>query len=241
MKRLVLLLVAASAVCAGATLCPPSDPALAASAQPPQPRAARDITGLYTIASAMNPDGRGGYEGKVNIARQGDSWSIAWMIPNTAPYRGIGIQLDTALAVGWGMGDDYGVAAYHIVGRRLEGVWTSAAEKGAIGSEVLEGSSKLNGTYKIVKGVSPAGDRRYSGTVSILPRGEVYTVKWNLTQETYEGVGIRQGNLLVVGWGQAGKGAGVVAYRIAPRTLNGRWATPGDTRIGTENLVLAMP
>ncbi|HEY0077756.1 MAG TPA: hypothetical protein VGB73_03850 [Pyrinomonadaceae bacterium] len=240
MKRFALLLSFLSLSAAAALLCPPADTSLVASAQQPTPpRVARDLSGSYRIASSSNPGGGGSYEGKVNIARQGGSWNLVWMIPGSVVYKGVGLQLDDTLAVGWGMGEDYGVAAYRIAAGRLDGIWTSADERGAVGAEVLEGSANLNGTYRIVKGLSANGERRYSGTVSITPKGEVYSVKWRLTQETYDGVGIRQGNLFIVGWGQAGKGAGVVAYRIAPRALQGRWATPEDTRLGTENLVIS--
>ena len=240
MKRFAFLISFLS-LCAAALLCltPDASPAAAALQQQPPPRVARDLSGSYTIASASNPGGGGGYEGKVSITRQGGSWNLVWMIPGSVVYRGIGLQLDDTLAVGWGMGEDYGVAAYRIADGRLDGIWTSADERGAIGAEVLEGSANLNGTYKIIKGLSAGGERRYSGTVSIAPKGEAYSVKWQLTRETFEGTGIRQGNLFIVGWGQTGKGAGVVAYRIAPRALSGRWATPGDTRLGTENLVIS--
>ncbi|MGH9901760.1 MAG: hypothetical protein ACRD68_08125, partial [Pyrinomonadaceae bacterium] len=172
------------------------------------------------------------------------AWAVEWALAGSDSYKGIGIQLDDTLGVAWGAGT-YGVAVYRIGKGKLDGFWTSVDEKGALGTEdsVLEGTDDLNGVYKITRGTSATGGRRYSGTMTVKPRGEVYAVRWALARESFDGVGVRQGDVFVVGWGgDGGGGSGVAAYRVKERgTLEGRWATPAGTRLGSESLVMTAP
>lgn len=196
---------------------------------------AADPSGSYAISSSTNPGGAPGYTGSTTITRSGDIHDVTWTIPNTPPYTGVAVLSGSTLGVGWGMGSRYGVAVYKVSGGQLSGRWATKGSGARAGTEVLDGPAGLNGAYKITSGSAPDG-KSYTGTVSITPTGETYAVKWTLPSDSYSGVGIKQGDTLVVGWGEAGKGAGVVSYEVSASTLNGKWATPGGTQLGTEIL-----
>lgn len=93
----------------------------------------------------------------------------------------------------------------------------------------------VGGMYE-VKGTNPDGTP-YSGTVKISQAGSVYLFGWNVGA-SYGGIGIRNKNILAVSWG-SGKEAvnGIVLYTINPDgSLEGSWATPQSTMLGTEKL-----
>ncbi|WP_305984808.1 hypothetical protein [Roseibium sp. MMSF_3544] len=78
---------------------------------------------------------------------------------------------------------------------------------------------QIEGTYDSV-GRNPDGSR-YEGVARIEVRdGTVYMV-WNIAGETFSGQGSRNGNTLVIDWGQQDP----VIYTIEPDgTLQGTWA-----------------
>lgn len=199
---------------------------------------ADDFSGTYKITSSTNPGGGGGYGGTVRISRMGEAYRIAWTLTGGDSYGGVGIQMGDALAVGWGTGSGkHGVVAYNINGGTLAGKWTLSDMRGAIGTEELAGSPSLTGAYKIVKSTTPGGGKGYAGTVTITPSGDTYTVAWKLASgESYNGIGVRQGDLLVVGWGISQDSVGVVHYWKQGAALQGVWAIPGGKRLGTETL-----
>jgi hypothetical protein len=197
-----------------------------------------DLSGNYKITSSSNPDG-GSYQGMVRISGLGDAYRIVWTTGANQSYEGVGIQMGDALAVGWGTGSGKnGVVAYRINGGTLSGRWTLSDMRGAIGTEELAGSPDVRGAYRIVRSTVPgAGGKGYAGSVTITPNGDVYTVVWKLASgESYNGVGVRQGDLLVVGWGISQDSVGVVSYRQQGAALHGIWALPGGRRLGTEVL-----
>lgn len=200
-----------------------------------------EYAGDWKITSANNPGSDKGYKGTVNINQAGDTYTLRWDIKKTKPYRGVGLPLDDALAVGWATGAQYGVAVYEIKGGRLIGKWATESSGDTPGTEILQGPSSLKGTYNIVTGKDPTG-KSYTGKVIIKPKGQTYSIRWKLPSTSYTGsndytgVGIKHGNRLVFGWGLKGKGAGVVVYRKTGKTLTGVWAMPQKSVLGTENL-----
>jgi len=200
-----------------------------------------EYAGEWKITSATNPGSDKGYKGTVSINEAGDTYTLRWDIKKTKPYRGVGLPLEDALAVGWATGAQYGVAVYEIKGGRLEGKWATESSGNTPGTEILEGPSSLKGTYKIVTGRDPTG-KSYTGKVIIKPDGQTYQIRWKLPSASYTGsndytgVGIKHGNRLVFGWGLKGKGAGVVVYRKTGKKLTGTWAMPQKSVLGTENL-----
>lgn len=197
-----------------------------------------DFSGNYKITYASNPGGSGGYEGMVRISRMGDAYRIAWTMTAGQSYEGVGLQMGDVLAVGWGIGGGQnGVVAYRINGGTLKGVWTLSGMKGTTGTEELAGSPELRGSYKIVRSTTPGAGKGYAGTVNLTPHGDTYAVVWKLASgESYNGVGVRQGDLLVVGWGLRQDSVGVVSYRAQGATLVGVWAVPGEDGLGAETL-----
>ena len=77
----------------------------------------------------------------------------------------------------------------------------------------------------------------YEGRVEIAARKGVYNLTWNVGEQTYVGVALREGDVLSVAWGIPGEGGtaiGVVAYKIEKGgSLSGRW-----TVLGGDNPVL---
>jgi hypothetical protein len=193
------------------------------------------LSGEYAILSSSQPGGGKPYTGQVGISKTAEAYTLQWAIPGMAPYGGVGIEVDNVLGVGWGMqGQAYGVVVYRVQGGNLRGTWASSSTSGRVGVEDLQGPAGLNGDYRIVRSQTPGGGT-YTGTVHIAPTGNTYALQWTLPRETYGGLGVRRGNLLVVGWGGR-QGAGVVAYSKAGRKLDGVWAAPGGTQLGTEVL-----
>lgn len=192
-----------------------------------------ELLGTYTITEGINPS-KTTYAGTLNITKTGEVYKLVWNIPFPI-YDGIGIIVDHILCVGWSArGGNCGVVVYKVEGGKLKGTWATS-DSGAIGTEDLEGPAGLTGVYKIVNSFTPRSGKEYSGTVSINKNGAVYLLNWALARENYTGVGILEDDLLIVGWG-SGQTAGIVYYQIKDGILLGRWATPQDTQIGTENL-----
>lgn len=76
----------------------------------------------------------------------------------------------------------------------------------------------LTGKYKC-EGKNPQGGT-YTGTVEIKKKGDVYYLSWAIgPAETYEGIGLLEGDVLAVSYT-----GGVVAYKVekGPK-LVGRW------------------
>lgn len=207
----------------------------AAPAAPTGPVNPADVSGKYKILSAANPGGKGGYAGTVAIEKHGDMFSVDWTIANTPPYKGVGIVDGQVFGVGWGLGKAYGVAVYKVSGGNLDGKWATSTSQGRAGTEKLSGPSGLNGTYKITDAKDGDSLKPYTGSVTITPAGSVYNVTWNIPGSTYSGVGILEGDVFTVGWGTEGAGAGVVVYKVGDK-LDGKWAQPKGTQVGTEVL-----
>ena len=224
----VSLLLAAWAPLACQDNAPAAASAQGGSASP----AVSDVSGSYSIVSATGPGGQGGYSGTATIAKRGAAYGIDWTLKNQQPYRGVGLMEGNVLGVGWGVGPAYGVVVYRVTGGTLSGRWASSA---ASGTETLEGAAGLSGAYKLT-GAQDAGGKSYAGNVTIKPMGALYHVTWTLANESYTGVGIKQGDVLVVGWSVGAGAAGVVLYNVNGGKLDGQWAQPGGTAVGTEVL-----
>jgi hypothetical protein len=81
----------------------------------------------------------------------------------------------------------------------------------------------------------------YSGVVIVARRGDVYVVGWQIESNTSVGVGLREGNVLSVGFRGPEGTTGVCRYAIeiedGKPILKGSWATaPGDGRSHQETL-----
>ncbi|MDB4992766.1 MAG: Protein kinase [Myxococcaceae bacterium] len=193
------------------------------------------VAGTYTIKSASNPGGGGGYGGSVDVTKGNGFYNLVWTIKGSQGYNGLALQDGDNLGVGWGQGGDFGVVVYKINGGKLTGRWATHGSSG-VGTEDLDGPATLGGTYKITKSATPEG-KSYTGDVVITQKGDTYLVTWKLGGgETYDGAAIKEGDRLIVGWGRGGKGAGVVSYTVKGSQLDGKWATAAGGALGTEIL-----
>jgi hypothetical protein len=89
------------------------------------------------------------------------------------------------------------------------------------------------GSYSIASASTPSGEA-YKGTVDIKARGDFYDLAWSpADKETFQGIGIVEGDVLGATWGFQGE-YGVAVYTIKGGSLSGRWAStnsPGETGI----------
>ena len=97
----------------------------------------------------------------------------------------------------------------------------------------LHAKSGFSGVYSI-KGTNP-GAGRYTGTLTISPRGQIYDVHWAIGNLQYAGIGVVLDNHLAVAYSN-GQYTGVMAYsQRADGTLDGKWAVyGGKTQLGSE-------
>ncbi len=195
------------------------------------------LTGSYSISRGQNPD-RTTYTGTVDITKRKDVYRLIWKFPssyNRVVYEGVGINVDNILCVGWDVvAKPHGVVVYKVDGGKLKGKW-AVQGSGAIGTEDLEGPSSLSGIYKIASSSSSVHEKGYTGTVTIEKRENMYFLTWAIENEKHFGVGILQDDLLIAGWGKE-LTTGLVFYRIKGQELTGKWAIPGSTDIGFEDL-----
>lgn len=94
----------------------------------------------------------------------------------------------------------------------------------------------LDGTY--VGGGADADGNAYTCEVEITPARNVYWVTYGVGDRIpYPGVGLRRGDLFVVGYRDDREVYGVVAYTIKPDgSLEGISADQDSTKTGTETL-----
>jgi hypothetical protein len=212
--------------------------ALACESRAPKDAPASGATGKLAgkyKARATNPGGTGSYTADVTIVRNDAYYALTWQVGKERSYRGAGIELPGYLAAGWGI-DQYTVFVYELAGGRLNGRWAHQASAGKLSSEVLEGPAGLNGSFTIVDGYDRAAGRRYDGSVSIAPNGAVYRFQYRRSDGVeLAGLGLKKGKWLIVGAAPGGA-AGVMVYTLSGASLNGQWAQPTSTLLGTEYL-----
>jgi hypothetical protein len=96
----------------------------------------------------------------------------------------------------------------------------------------------LAGSYTITG--KNLNNQSYSGDLTIRKQDEVYQFSWNAGGSAYDGVGVREGNLVAVGYGAGdnGKGCGAAIYKIGEKSLNGKLGGWGFNKVGTQNAFL---
>ncbi len=207
--------------------------ALAARSAPateaPAPRS--DPTGSYTVTSAKNPDGTG-YGGSVTIGAKGDVFEQRWDLGGNGTYSGVGLLQGKVLAVGWSTKDKAGVIVYEVNGGKLSGR-SALSGSASTGSEELEGPEGLNGTYRIVRATLPNG-QSHGGSVTLKKKGGVWEVTLRRPGRTTYGVGLLEGGVFVVGFGEGE--SGVMLYTPTQTGLSGRWGMVGESAAGIEVL-----
>lgn len=92
------------------------------------------LDGTYTITSGKNAAGKP-YTGKVDIAKNGETYTVKWTLPNES-YSGVGILVGDTMVVGWGQDNGFGTVIYVQDGANFKGKWASANDT-KLGSETL--------------------------------------------------------------------------------------------------------
>lgn len=182
------------------------------------------IAGGYVVTGAR-PDGKA-YNGLASVTAlaKGGPYKVTYSV-NGKTFAGLGTKRGDVLSVGWSDDSDHGVADFVAKGDgALDGVWYDTHSL-APGREYLTGGlSTLAGQYTIAKATTPNGDG-YNGSCDIAVLGELHYVVWHVGKDTFRGLGIREGDVLSVGFSTAPiANFGVTQYKIAGSTLTGRWA-----------------
>jgi hypothetical protein len=95
----------------------------------------------------------------------------------------------------------------------------------------------ISGDYEAT-GTFPNG-KAYGGAVKIVPFGTAHAMLWKLDNGPgYQGLALRQGDVLGSAYASKGVPFGLVVYRIAGGTLDGEWISTGDVKaeLGRETL-----
>lgn len=182
--------------------------------------------------SAVSPAGNT-RRSVATIAPRGAGFGVAWEEDGGNLFGGIGLSLDGVFGAAYtealdGSFRGEGVLAYRIRGGTLDGVrlpYEPAAE--ALIEETLEGSPALEGRYIIARSRDGNGRSYHSGYVEIVRLGDTYQMTWFTPERSFEGVGLRIGDVLVAGYAH-GFAPGVIAYCADAGLLTGI-ATYGHT------------
>lgn len=165
------------------------------------------------------------------IARRGEGFVIAWQEDEGNLFGGIGLSLDGVFGAAYtealsGQFRGSFVVAYRIAGGRLEGVRMSHGDGQPSVRETLQGPPGLGGRYDIVQ-----GDDGAAGHLEIARRGDTYQMSWHMADGTYDGAGLRIGDVLIAGFAR-GFAPAIVAYCADAHVLTGL-ATYGHSGIVT--------
>ena len=179
-----------------------------------------------------------------SIARRGSGYSIAWEEDDGNLFGGIAIVLDGVLGAAYtealnGSFRGKGVLAYRISGGTLDGVrLPSDAPEGLLVQETLQGSPALEGRYAIARSLDADGRAYHAGYVEIVRHGDTYQMTWFTPARSYEGVGLRVGDVLVASYGN-GFAPGILAYCADEGLLTGVGTYGHVGTVGADRMVRA--
>ena len=99
-------------------------------------------------------------------------------------------------------------------------------------------SGDVAGSYSVT-GKNAAG-QAYTGDMTIKKQDSVYQFSWKVGGSNYDGVGVRDGDLIAVGYGAGdnGKGCGAAIYKIGDKMLEGKLGGWGYNQVGIQTAVL---
>ncbi len=200
-------------------------------------QAAETPSGIWEITEAQTPKNVA-YTGDVEFRNIGQCFTMTWKT-TLGTITGYGFYEDNHLFLGTGHGDTFGTQLFKIKeDGKLESKYTFLGALG-IGSErTLNGTpGKFDGKYNM-KGVNVRSDYFYTGEITMKKKGDVYDVKWYVDDKIYNGIGLRSGDWLIVGFGRTvPKGFGVSYYKFDGDTAEGRMSFYGKSTIIKEKVV----
>jgi len=195
------------------------------------------LDGTYTITAATMPDKKP-YVGAVTVAARGDGYGVAWATgrDGSTHASGVGRRFDKRFAVAFG-GDVQGVGV--IVHCEIDGSKGSVcgdftgdeAQGGLASISSMDGDAKRwEGTYH--QGSDAGGDSTSTAFTITKVKGTLYAlaVTWE-DGHVVQGVGLEADKQLYVAWGA---GAGLVLYKVSGKVIDGVWAMPGASALGSE-------
>jgi len=101
------------------------------------------------------------------------------------------------------------------------------------------GERDISGNF-IISGAATNDMDPYTGSLAVIPKGDNYEFRWATTKGTRVGTGVQLGSTAAVSFAAtgAGKGCGVVLYKIASDgSLDGRSVLWGEEKFGMEKAV----
>ncbi|MGB2752685.1 MAG: hypothetical protein WBC19_11570 [Pyrinomonadaceae bacterium] len=101
------------------------------------------------------------------------------------------------------------------------------------------GERDISGNF-LINGAGSHDMDPYTGSLSVIPKGDNYEFRWATTKGTRVGTGVQLGSTAAVSFAAtgAGKGCGVVLYKIASDgSFDGRSVLWGDEKFGEEKAV----
>lgn len=204
------------------------------------PGAANGLAGEYRHSAAASAGKT--RRSVATISERAAGLGIAWQEDEGNLFGGIGVRLDGVFGAAYtealnGAFRGSGVVAYRIQDGTLEGLRLPAGA-GQFIAETLQGPPVLAGRYDIVRSVDAGGATYHSGYVEIERRGDTYQMTWFTPERSFEGVGLRIGDVLVAGYAK-GFAPGLVAYCIDGAVLTGVSTYGHSGTIGADRLLRA--
>lgn len=191
---------------------------------PTLPRAAPGVRkpglalgGLYLV-DGSNPDGSR-YSGMAALTPADDQYRFTWWIGRQV-FTGVGQFAGRMMVVNWGSKSPviYSVAPNDdLIGEWADGSATDQLK--LVARAPIDPLPSPRGAYNVI-GQNPNGSR-YTGRVAIVPVGNRYRFDWRVGSTAYQGVGMLEGNIMVVEWGG---GTPVVYALAADGSLKGFWS-----------------
>jgi hypothetical protein len=167
------------------------------------------LLGEWQILEAKNTQGQS-YFGSLSVQPLGLSAYLVDWKTSAGDYIGLGLMQGEQMCVGWGTtAAPFGVVIYKIESDKLIGAWTATGQEGRVGVEVasrvragIDSERYIEGRYEVI-GENPITNTGYEGSLTVTRNNdaEMYDLAWQMGSVRYNGIGLRQGNYLYVGWG----------------------------------------
>ncbi len=195
-----------------------------------------DPSGVWTLEGRDTT--RESYDGSVLLQPWGPAFDVTWHT-SIGDYQGVALVVEDHLYAAWGSGPGFGLAVYTIGDDQLDGTWVLWRDRGPPGVELGTPRGRIRrglvGTWE-VDGHAPGNPAaRYRALLTIEKQRRTWLLTWDTDGDVYQGVGVRRGDVLVVGWAYDAAG-GLVSYAPRGDALAGRWAIAGERRRGRERL-----
>jgi len=166
----------------------------------------------------------------LNVSKTGEGCYLAWQFAEDPEVYGIGVELDSVLAVVQ-VSDPVKIMAYESLlnGRDLSGIWVTQDMEG-LKFERTEDTRRLKhskhdltGTYTL-QGATPDGEA-YQGTLTLTRTKFTHVAHWEIEgRDPFFGIGFTVDSLAILGYGSSDE-VGVGIYKIGGGKLEGYTVT----------------